>query len=388
MFRAFFLLILSLWTSACQETQSNHAETGVDKILLGESLSLESGIYGSEQKISVFLPDGYERGTDRYPVLFATHSRFPHLAGTVADISGVQMPPSILVYLDTYDSGDLIPTPIPSRPGSGQANRLTRFFSEELIPFIDRRYRTQPFRVFHSGSWGGVFCLQALVSHPEVFQGCIAATPWVIYDGDARHLVKSTGGLLREGTFRHNFLFMALGNDPDPGLRESVEALADTVRAVGPPGLRFEYRYLPGEDHYSIGHKAFFDGLRWIFADWAQIPQQVLEGGAPAVVDYLVELEQRFGFPIGAHWGGPYARGFELLGEGDPGAAIEMFSICADLAFVPACRTGLGRAHEAAGEFPEALEAYQQALELATEQGYADLDRFRDAIERVSGGDS
>ena len=386
--RASVISLLLLCVPSCQEPQNTPGDLGVEQIRLGETLLFESGVYGSGQRVSVYLPEGYEHGNGRFPVLYATHSRFPHLAGTVADLSGIQIPPSILVYLETYDSGDLIPTPIPSRPGSGQADRLLGFLSDELIPLIDDRYRTQPFRIFHSGSWGGVFCLHSLLTRPEVFQGCIAATPWVIYDGEVQHLVRSTGGLLREASFRNNFLFIALGNDPDPGLREGVEALVDTVTSVGAEGLIFEYRFLPGEDHFSIGHKALFDGLRWVFGDWAEIPRDVLERGSQEVEAYLVEMEERFGFPIGAHWGGPYARGFELLGRGDPGAAQEMFSICSNLATVPACFTGLGRAYESAGDIPKAAEAYQQALELATEQGYADLGRFRDAVERVSGGGS
>ena len=375
--RFFVLIAFWLLASSCRESNAVSDEPEIDPIVIGESLSLESTVYGSEQRISVHLPDGYELGDDLYPVVYATHSRFPHLAATVEDLSGAQIPPSILVYLETYDSGDLIPTPVPSRPGSGQADRLARFFSNELIPFIDQRYRTHPFRVFHSGSWGGVFCLHTILSHPSVFQGCVAATPWVI--------LKTTGSSLREAPFRHNCLFIALGNDPDEGLREGVEALADTVTTIGPDGLEFEYRYLPEEDHFSIGHKAFFDGLRWVFRDWARIPQRVLEGGPTAIEAYLLRMEEKFGFPIGAHWGGPYSRGFEFLEEGHSREALEMFRVCAGLAAVPACQTGMGRAHELAGDLQKAREAYQRALELATEQGFADLDRFRDAVERVSG---
>jgi tetratricopeptide (TPR) repeat protein len=208
----------------------------------------------------------------------------------------------------------------------------------------------------------------------------------VIYDGDARHLVRTTGNLLRGGSFSHHFLFMALGSDPDPGLREGVEALADTVVSVGTMGLDFEYRYLPGEDHYSIGHKAFFDGLRWVFRDWARIPDEVLDGGLEAVNAYVGRMEGRFGYPIGAHWGGPYARGFDRLGAGDSSGAAEMFLICTELAEVPACYSGLGRVDEEEGRLASAREYYERALELAREQEYADLDAFQDAIDRVSRG--
>jgi predicted alpha/beta superfamily hydrolase len=355
-------------------------------VTLGSSIAVPSAVFGTDQRVTVYLPQGYDREAGRYPVVYATHSGASHLAGALEDLSESQIPSMLLVYLETYDSGDLLPTSIPGREGSGGADRLVRFFEEELIPFVDDRYRTRPFRIFHSGAWGGVFCIHALLSRPEVFQGCIAATPWVIYDGGARHMVTSAGTYLRAGTFRHNFLFVALGNDPDPGLREDMEALADTVGAVHPEALAFEYRYLPMEDHYSIGHKAFFDGLRWIFRDWTTVPDSVLRGGVQQLNAYRADVEARLGFPAGINWIAPYSRGFALLDAGDLGSAGAMFRICAELARGrPECQAGIGRVHEEAGEIEEARAAYQRSLDLAMERGIADLGRYRDALARLGG---
>jgi hypothetical protein len=377
---------LSIGSLSCGSEPASHSSE-YRPLVLATSITVPSTTYGGDQRVSVRVPEGYDRGTDRYAVVYATHSRFLHLAGTLDDLSGRQIPPSILVYLETYDSGDFLPTPISSRPGSGGADRLVRFFAQELIPFIDAQYRTQPFRIFHSGSWGGVFCLYALFSRPDVFQGCIASTPWVIYDGNARTFVDSATVLLRERSFQHNFLYLALGNDPDPGLRERIEALVSTVRTEHPEGLAFAYHYLPDEDHSSIGHKTFFDGLRWVFADWTRIPDEALDQGIAGVRAYRESLNGRFGYDIGVHWGATYARGFALLQAGDPSGAQEMFQICTDLApTVPACATGLGRAYEAAGNRVEARQAFQRALELALDRGEPDLDRFRDDLERVGGG--
>lgn len=62
-----------------------------------------------------------------------------------------------------------------------------RFIVEELKPFIDSRYRTQPDRqhTFLMGSsMGGLISLAALCTYPEVFggAGCLS-THWVAADG-------------------------------------------------------------------------------------------------------------------------------------------------------------------------------------------------------------
>ncbi len=53
---------------------------------------------------------------------------------------------------------------------------------------MNSKYRTQPFTIIHSASWGGIFAVYALLSRPDLFNAAIAATPWVIYDGDGRYM--------------------------------------------------------------------------------------------------------------------------------------------------------------------------------------------------------
>jgi len=350
------------------------------------SFTLASEVLGRPQSVQVVVPDVHDDPHAPRPVIVATHAKLAHLAGTVADLSGSSIPPSLLVFVPTEDSGLLVPTPVAGRPTSGGADAYLRFFESELIPAIEERFDAAPFRVLHSASWGGVFCVHALLSRPGLFQGCVAATPWVIYDGSGDFLRGEAGTRLRDSTasFRGNALFVALGNDPDEGLREAVEALSDSVRMLAPEGFRFDYRYLPDEDHASIGHRAFHDGLRWIFEPWAEIPTAVLDDGPVAIQAYLVTLRGRFGYDIGAHWVGPYSRGLHWADRGDPTKANELFRVCAELApSMPHCPSGIGRVAEEAGDWDEALAAYQDALSKAVAMGYPDLARFHDAVTRV-----
>lgn len=350
-------------------------------------LTVPSSILGGDRRVTVVLPEGYRGASDRYPVVYATHVDAAHLAGTVADLSGDLMPPAIMVHVVTEDSGNLLPTPVAGRPGSGGAEKLARFYAEELVPAIDARFRTAPFRVFHSASWGGVFCVHTLLTQPALFQACVAATPWVIYDGAEGYLLKAVGDVARGAAFGHNALFIALGNDDDPGLRQGVEALVDTLRHAGLEGLSVEYRYLPEEDHYSIGHRASYDGLRWIFRDWAHVPTDVVDGGPRAATDYLDDMTRRFGYPVGAHWGSAYARGLELLSSGAVEGARTALAVCTRLGpAVPHCQEGVGRVEEAEGNVEGAHTAYQRALLMARQAGYSDLGRFEDAVARTGLG--
>src|SRR5260370_36268769 len=50
--------------------------------------------------------------------------------------------------------------------GGGGADKFRAFLSKELIPGIDRTYRTQDFRVLSGHSAGGQFALYCLTSDP------------------------------------------------------------------------------------------------------------------------------------------------------------------------------------------------------------------------------
>ncbi|UCD38327.1 MAG: hypothetical protein JSW54_02270 [Fidelibacterota bacterium] len=362
---------------------TNAGDPGTE-IVIGSSVTFDSDIYDQEIQFSIMLPDGYAEDTASYPVLYTLHTDFLHTAGAVEELAGIATPDLIYVHLETYNSGDLIPSKIEGRPTSGGADRLLNFVRDELVPLIDSRFRTQPFRIIHSCSWGGVFCLYALLTQPDVFNASLVATPWLIYDGDQQYMLNNIERFLQERTFTNNALFLALGNDPDPGLKESVDLLANMLSGSEKPGLRVQYNYWPEEDHYSVGHKTVFDGLRWIFLPWREIPENIALGGRIAIQHYQEELASRFGFDIGVHAGTLSDLGYRFMQQNLFDQAIEMFTLRVELSpDLPHSYFSLGRAYEAAGDYRSALENYQTARDLARAQRRPDLSRYDDYITAV-----
>jgi hypothetical protein len=112
-------------------------------------------------------------------------------------------------------------------------------------------------------------------------------------------MLRHAEGYLKQQTFSRNFLFMAIGNDPDPGLHESFDAFSAILEDNPTTGLRFHHVSWQEEDHWSISHKAVYDGLKWIFRDWSEIPETILNDGVPAVKQYRNKLSQLYGYDIG-----------------------------------------------------------------------------------------
>src|SRR5215475_9890109 len=163
----------------------------------GNSITIKSEVLGEERIILVRTPPGYERSGQRYPVLYMTDGN-AHLDHTVSTIEFLsrngRMPELIVVAITNTDrTRDLTPTNASmwrpdgaemKLPTSGGADKFLKFIETELIPKIEKNYRTQPYRVFAGHSFGGLFAIHAFLSRPEIFNAYIAVSPSMHWDNN------------------------------------------------------------------------------------------------------------------------------------------------------------------------------------------------------------
>ncbi|MBD0325483.1 MAG: alpha/beta hydrolase, partial [Pyrinomonadaceae bacterium] len=157
-------------------------------------LTVKSAVLGEERAILVRTPPGYERDGQRYPVLYMTDgdAHMLHTTGTVSFLArNNRMPEMIVVGIPNTDrTRDLSPTHVAQAPGnpnarfptSGGADKFLKFIETELIPHIESKYRTQPFRALAGHSLGGLFALHAMISRPELFNAYISVSPALQWD--------------------------------------------------------------------------------------------------------------------------------------------------------------------------------------------------------------
>jgi enterochelin esterase-like enzyme len=158
---------------------------GFSQSKLMESLTIKSKILGRDVEYSIYLPDGYEDGTRKYPVLFLLHgytddetgwTQFGEV-GSIADkaIKNSEATPMIIVMPDAG-----VTWYINDQAGK---TRFEDFFITELIPFVDATYRTRSkkeFRAIAGLSMGGYGSLIYATKHPELFAACVplSAAVW------------------------------------------------------------------------------------------------------------------------------------------------------------------------------------------------------------------
>ena len=108
----------------------------------------------------------------------------------------------------------------------GKAPRFARFLTEELKPFIDRKFRTQPDRehtAIGGSSLGGLNALWLCETHPEIFGKCAAISPAIQWND---------GALLNRWTDQPDAAPTQARIWLDVGTEESVRSLPDYVSSV------------------------------------------------------------------------------------------------------------------------------------------------------------
>jgi S-formylglutathione hydrolase FrmB len=129
----------------------------------------------------VVTPPGYDESAGRYPVVYFTHgfqagmrSLFDSSAGILRQTSAALLPPMIWVMLD--QSGPAGTHEFADSVNNGPWGRA---LTEELLPEIDRSYRTDPHagRFIMGHSSGGWAALWVQITYPALFRGAWASSP-------------------------------------------------------------------------------------------------------------------------------------------------------------------------------------------------------------------
>ncbi|WP_294284678.1 alpha/beta hydrolase-fold protein [uncultured Chryseobacterium sp.] len=189
--RPLFLIIILLLSANFLSAQEIPAGKVITTYITAKTLENEAG-ENSKRRVSVYLPPDYNASSKRYPVIYFLHGFFWSDSLLVNNdkinlifdraIHLKKIKPVIVVMPDesTVFKGSFY-------ANSKSSGNWSDFTSEELINFIDSRYRTIPnkdSRGIAGHSMGGNGALRNAILHPETFSSVYALSPGVL---DARY---------------------------------------------------------------------------------------------------------------------------------------------------------------------------------------------------------
>jgi uncharacterized protein len=361
-------------------------------------ITIKSEVMGEERVILVRTPPNYQANALRYPVLYMTDgdAHMAHTSGTIEFLArNGRIPELIVVGITNTDrTRDLTPTnaPLPGQngegvqmPTSGGADKFLKFIETEVIPQVESKYRTQPYRIFAGHSFGGLFAIHSLISRPDLFNAFIAVSPSLQWDNQL--LVKRSEELFKARKDWNKTLFVTLGNEPG-AITDGFNSFKALLAKSGPKGFDWEAQQMEDEDHGSVVLRSHYHGLRKIFSGWqiARDPQTgAVVGGLKGAEEHYSKLSQKFGYTIPVPENLINLLGYQLLNSGKIDEAVAAFK--SNVERYPASANvydSLAEAYEKSGKLDLAKPNYEKAYTLGKQNNDPNTGIFKANFDRVS----
>ncbi len=250
---------------------------------------------------------------------------------------------------------------------SGGNEKFFQFIQGEVMPYVKSHYQTQPFTIFAGHSFGGITTVNCLLTHPDMFNAYIAASPSFWWDRG--YLLKLADKTLLSGSSLNKILFCSDGNEgisDGSAFHTYLVKFDSLLKARAVKGLEYTYSYYPEESHMTVPVKSYQDGLRFIFKDWALPPRPDDQVNATWIADHYRKLSQRYGYTILPNkknirdWSTYLMKNTETLDN-----AISLLEMLAGMyPASPGVFESLGDAYVKKNEKEKAIMSYEKVLSL------------------------
>jgi predicted alpha/beta superfamily hydrolase len=272
-------------------------------VVIGEELTLYSSVLKEERVLFISKPLNYETSTERYPVLFLLDggAHFHHTTATTRFLARNQFAPEMLVVAigNTDRTRDLTPPsqdPAVARiaPTQGGAAGFQTFIADELVPWLDKNYRTRPFRVLVGHSYGGLFAIHSLITRPDLFNAYIAISPSLQWD--SQQVVKRAQEFFARTDKLNVSLYITSGNEGGD-LVGGIRKLTGVLQERTLDGFSWHFEPMPLESHGSVPNRSTYEGLEFVFADWTlRDPFETYNKyGIEGVENFFAASEKKYG---------------------------------------------------------------------------------------------
>ena len=333
--------------------------------------TINSAVLNEERTVVVQLPKSYQAEPNKvYPVIYRLDG-----AGNIPLISAVmerlqndnRAPEAIIVAIENNNRlRDLYPTVNKEPQGpvdeGGGAAKFLAFIEQELMPLINKSYRTHNYNVIAGASAAGVFALYTMQANPDLFQAHIAYSPAVWWNYGTS--VKATKAFINTSKDLNNYVYINIGEEAGI-MRERYNELQQALQSNSLPNLRFFSDAFDGVSHNLTSVAGSFNAYHNLFLP-KQMPISALTDDVTSIDAYYQNLSRQWGEQIAPSDRAVRSLGYNLTGSKQFSRAIEVFryNIKNHPKSVDAF-SALSYGYEMQGDTRQALEQMESALAIA-----------------------
>lgn len=226
------------------------------------STILRSGVLNQDREYFVHLPEGYESNTTaRFPVIYVLDgtSQSGHTAASASLMARVGLIPSLIVVgvpsIDgetrnrDYTPPDMRLDTDGADTQKGAADRFLSYLETELIPEIERKYRTTRPRMLAGWSRGGLFVVYSQIAAAATFDARFAHSP-ALWREDSL-IVNRLEQALSAPAMPQAFFFLSLGDGENEKMTAAFRSAVGMLERSVPPTIRWKAYFSAGGTHDS-----------------------------------------------------------------------------------------------------------------------------------------
>ncbi|MCO7250257.1 alpha/beta hydrolase-fold protein [Pseudoalteromonas sp. Ps84H-4] len=350
--------------------------------------NIESSNLSEQRTVVVQLPKSYQTHPNkRYPVIYRLDG-----AGNLPLINAVlerlqendQAPEVIVVAIESTNRlRDFYPTVNKEPQGpvgeGGGAAKFLAFVEQELMPLVNKQYRTHDYKVIAGASAAGVFALYAMQADPELFQAHIAYSPavWWNYGAPA----KSLNTFVTKAKSINSYVYMNIGEEAGI-MRERYDDMQQTIQNSKVQNLRFKSDAFAGVSHNLTSAAGAFNAYHGLFLS-KQMPLSALGDDVSSIDAYYQRLSQQWGEQIAPPDRAVRMLGYSLTDNQQFERAIEVFKY--NIKNYPKSAyalSALSYGYEMQGNIRQALVQIEAAIAVA-DDSYPYLDYLKETKTRL-----
>lgn len=371
-------------------------------IQIGTIDSISSKVLNEQRKIWVHLPRSVQFGgfaKQKYPVVYLLDgdAHFSSVVGMIEELSEINgntlCPEMIVVGIpNTNRNRDLTPThseidlPFVSKnvsEQSGGGEKFAEFLEKELIPYIDSKYPTAPYKTLIGHSFGGLTAINILTNHTNLFNSYVAIDPSMWWDHQKYYA--ETVKKLASKNLANVSLFLGAANTMDDSMDlvkvrkdttvftrhiRSILDLNDFLKQDKKSKLNYGYAYYKDDNHGSVPLIATYDALRFIFKFnqlKLTIPEQINFNKEvfTKIEKHFENVSKHLGYKVGVPENTVNVYAYQSLGKKDMELAGYLFKLnVANYPQSPNVYDSLGDFYEASGDKKSAIANYEKVLSM------------------------
>lgn len=256
------LLIVILWLL---ETGIGYSQDVNFKV--GVKDSIHSIILNEYRKLIVSLPKDYQTDKKPYPVLYVLDGNETGLLDAIIVTRKLRAEMIIVAIPNTDRDRDMMPLSTPTyevkKPGA--ANFLS-FIGNELIPHIEKNYRSNGKRTIRGTSLSGLFVMYAFLEKPELFDNYIGNSAGWYADMTTFFSALADKAFRNKEQFNGKKLFVAnsLADPYDPKKEVHIAMLEFSKKIKSKLVDGFTFKYVTYDNYGHVPYPSFYDGLKYI----------------------------------------------------------------------------------------------------------------------------